>query len=106
MLSPALCRTLESAFREKRLVRLEFDGLNLVAAVELPDLLTEASTKPFVKIYICDAQTQYRHVLQTKFVDLTKVKHAELLEPYSEEVRRAIWPEEGQIRASEMKLTQ
>lgn len=93
MLSPDLCRTLETAFQEKRLVRLEYDGLTLVAAVELYDLLTPASKDTCATIYICDPQTQYRDVVQSKIVDLSKVTHAELLEPYSEEVRRAIWPE-------------
>lgn len=104
MLSKPLCELFETAFSEKRLVRIQVEGVNLVAAVELPDPLTEPSTKPFATIYICDPQTQYRHVLQSRIVDLSSVTHAELLEPYSEEVRRAIWPESEGIWPVERQL--
>ena len=93
MLSKPLCDLFETAFSEKRLVRIQVEGVNLVVAVELPDLLKESNTKPFARIYICDPQTQYRDVLQSRIVDLSTVANAELLGPYSEEVRRAIWPE-------------
>ena len=61
MLSKPLCELFETAFSEKRLVRIQVEGVNLVVAVEL-------------------------------------------LEPYSEEVRRAIWPESEEIWPVERQL--
>lgn len=104
MLSPDLCRTLETAFQNKMLVRIEIDQQEYLCGLYLGDRLTEATTTCFAIAYTCRMEGGRTVPVRSMLIDVAKINAATLLGPLPESVLNAMQTEEGEISPVDREL--